>query len=223
MTECGDAGYVVFFGTLEIYSREFNTNLDWKLEVSLNYLWKKLHLFHKKVVIKSLEFIKKSGKWDINFNGDNVTIYIPKFRELLDEFTLRKLAINERKIGSVSGQSPKKNVTELEVDIDIDKDILSKFEIFWKEYPKKKSKGQAEKAWKKIVFKNGLFEHIISKLNLLKTSNDWLKENGQFIPYPATWLNAKGWEDEIGLFTESVDPIESLKRRMKLDNAGNTQ
>jgi hypothetical protein len=27
-------------------------------------------------------------------------------------------------------------------------------------------------------------------------SEDWTKEGGQYIPYPATWLNAKGWEDE---------------------------
>jgi len=24
---------------------------------------------------------------------------------------------------------------------------------------------------------------------------DWRKDSGQFIPHPATWLNAKGWED----------------------------
>lgn len=29
------------------------------------------------------------------------------------------------------------------------------------------------------------------------TSEDWQKEGGKFIPYPATWLGARGWEDEI--------------------------
>ena len=38
---------------------------------------------------------------------------------------------------------------------------------------------------------------MISKLEEFKKSKDWQKDNGQFIPYPATWLNAKGWEDEV--------------------------
>jgi hypothetical protein len=29
-----------------------------------------------------------------------------------------------------------------------------------------------------------------------KQSEDWIKENGKYIPHPATWLNAKGWLDE---------------------------
>ncbi|TBV01264.1 hypothetical protein DNK34_21550 [Pseudomonas dryadis] len=26
---------------------------------------------------------------------------------------------------------------------------------------------------------------------------DWLKDNGQFVPLPASWLNGKRWEDEL--------------------------
>jgi hypothetical protein len=33
-------------------------------------------------------------------------------------------------------------------------------------------------------------------LERAKRSRDWIKESGQYIPYPATWLNAKGWEDD---------------------------
>ena len=28
-----------------------------------------------------------------------------------------------------------------------------------------------------------------------KLSDDWTKENGKFIPYPATWLNGQRWLD----------------------------
>jgi hypothetical protein len=71
-----------------------------------------------------------------------------------------------------------------------------RFEHFWKTYPKKRSKGQAEKAWNKIKPNEQLHNRIMQSLERAKTSADWIKENGQFIPYPATWLNAKGWEDE---------------------------
>ena len=38
---------------------------------------------------------------------------------------------------------------------------------------------------------------MITKINLLKETKQWKSDNGQYIPYPTTWLNAKGWEDEI--------------------------
>lgn len=66
---------------------------------------------------------------------------------------------------------------------------------FWSAYPKKVSKPDAIKAWKKINPSEELKEKIIVAVGIAKQSKDWLKENGQFIPYPATWLNAARWED----------------------------
>ena len=71
-----------------------------------------------------------------------------------------------------------------------------RFDSFWAAYPKKRSKGQAERAWMKICPDEALFKEIMSGLKKAKISHDWVKDGGQFIPYPATWLNAKGWEDE---------------------------
>lgn len=70
------------------------------------------------------------------------------------------------------------------------------FVRFWAAYPKKRSKGQAEKAWAKLQPDEQLFRAIMDGLERAKTSADWQKDGGQYIPYPATWLNAKGWEDE---------------------------
>lgn len=71
------------------------------------------------------------------------------------------------------------------------------FVQFWKAYPKKKSKGQAEKAWKTIKPNEQLLATMIAKIEQAKTSEEWTKDGGRYIPYPATWLNSKGWEDEI--------------------------
>ena len=71
------------------------------------------------------------------------------------------------------------------------------FKTFWQEYPKKRNLGDAEKAWSNINFVDGLFEKILYKVETLKKTEDWKKENGKYIPYPATWLNRKGWEDEV--------------------------
>lgn len=65
---------------------------------------------------------------------------------------------------------------------------------FWAQYPKKRSKGQAERAWVKIKPDEQLFKAILDGLERAKTSVEWQKDGGQYIPYPSTWLNAKGWE-----------------------------
>lgn len=71
------------------------------------------------------------------------------------------------------------------------------FNKFWNEYPKKKSKGNVEKWFEKNKPSEDLINLMIDKLKILKTTEQWTKKNGQYIPYPTTWLNAKGWEDEV--------------------------
>ncbi len=82
------------------------------------------------------------------------------------------------------------------------------FDRFWSAYPRKKSKGQALKAWKKIKPSEQLLETMLSAIERAKTSADWVKDGGQYIQYPATWLNAQGWEDEISKpQSEELHPI----------------
>lgn len=71
------------------------------------------------------------------------------------------------------------------------------FNEFWSAYPKKTAKAQALKAWQKIKPDDELVQKILSALERHKRSAQWLKDNGQYIPYPASWLNGKRWEDEL--------------------------
>ena len=71
------------------------------------------------------------------------------------------------------------------------------FLTFWGAYPRKKKKGDAFKAWKALRVNNGLLGTMIDAIKAQKKTLDWKKDGGQFIPYPATWLRARGWEDEI--------------------------
>ena len=73
---------------------------------------------------------------------------------------------------------------------------MTPFENFWTAYPRKRNKGQAEKAWRQLKPGEQLVVKILQGIERAKTSADWQKDCGQFIPYPATWLRAKGWEDE---------------------------
>ena len=80
------------------------------------------------------------------------------------------------------------------------------FMTFWHTYPKKKAKGDAEKAWKTLKPDKHLLSLILTAAERAKASPDWTKDGGQFIPFPATWLRRKGWEDEE--FTPLAIPDE---------------
>jgi hypothetical protein len=73
---------------------------------------------------------------------------------------------------------------------------VERFNDFWKAYPKKIGKGEAQKAWGKYKPSTELLAIMIAAISKAQRSLQWQKEGGQFIPNPATWLNQKRWEDE---------------------------
>ena len=76
------------------------------------------------------------------------------------------------------------------------------FAMFWEAYPKKRAKNAAFKSWGKINPDDQLLQTILTKVGQARASPDWQKDGGQFIPHPATWLNAGGWLDEYELVKE---------------------
>jgi hypothetical protein len=72
-------------------------------------------------------------------------------------------------------------------------DVKLGFVEFWKCYPKKIAKPNAEKAWMKIAPDVDLSKRIIHAISEQKL----LEREEQFIPYPASWLNARRWEDDL--------------------------
>ena len=67
------------------------------------------------------------------------------------------------------------------------------FESFWTAYPRKEAKGSAFKAWQK---QKPPLSACLSALAWQKKSDQWTKDAGSFIPHPASWINARRWEDE---------------------------
>lgn len=70
------------------------------------------------------------------------------------------------------------------------------FATFYKAYPKKKDKAKAFAAFKKLKPTPELLESILKSLEWQKQTEDWQKQGGQYIPYPASYLNGHRWEDE---------------------------
>jgi curved DNA-binding protein CbpA len=113
--------------------------------------------------------------------------------------------IKERK-----GKESKENITPLPP--------LGDFDSFWKLYPNKTGKGAALKSWRKL--KSAERDKCIEVLPSHCSQQKWLKDDGQYIPNPATWLNQRRWEDETG-GPAPVSEIEARKKLLKLRESFN--
>jgi phage replication O-like protein O len=89
------------------------------------------------------------------------------------------------------------------------------FQKFWAAYPKHTSKQDAKKAWAKLNPQEDLVKIILSKIEEFKKMEAWIKDRGKYIPYPATFLNKKRWEDEFIEEPEEPDIYESLPNATK--------
>lgn len=77
------------------------------------------------------------------------------------------------------------------------KAVLEKsFNEFWEVYPKKVDKKIAQKLWDNLAPDNELKNIIIAAVKRQAQSEEWRKDNGQYVPYPSTWLRHRRWEDE---------------------------
>jgi len=66
----------------------------------------------------------------------------------------------------------------------------SDFETFYSAYPRKVSRANAERAWKKQ-------KCVLSEVMPALEKQKKLWNDPQFIPHPASWLNGRRWEDEL--------------------------
>ena len=69
------------------------------------------------------------------------------------------------------------------------------FETFWAAYPRKEGKGRAWNYWERDNLAVYL-SAMLSKIEVYSRTEQWQKDNGVYIPHPASWLNARCWEDE---------------------------
>ena len=92
-------------------------------------------------------------------------------------------SINETIVSSPSGAA---STTSLD----------GRFDVFWAAYPRKVAKDDARKRWKALKPSETLLAEMLAALAWQRCQHDWTKDNGQFIPYPAVWLNKGRWKDE---------------------------
>lgn len=95
---------------------------------------------------------------------------------------------------------------------DLDKSLSNfdqLFSDFWKEYPRKKDKGSAVKAFRSAL-KRAKFDDIVA--GAIAYANDPTRKP-EYTKFPATWLNADAWENEISPAPGSEAAEKSRIRR----------
>jgi uncharacterized protein (DUF1697 family) len=98
------------------------------------------------------------------------------------------------------------------------KDNKDDFEKFYSEYPIKKSKAAAAKAFAGAIKKTNLEVLLTALREQKKAREEALKGGGRiFIPHwkhPSTWLNQECWLDEV---TYETTPTQSTTKQQKFD------
>lgn len=95
--------------------------------------------------------------------------------------------------------APEGEVAPVSVEMDLvaEEPAESLFDQFWAKYPNKTCKAKARAKWDKINPDAALFAQIMAGLDRQCASAGWLKDDGQFVPHPTTWLNGERWNDEV--------------------------
>lgn len=69
---------------------------------------------------------------------------------------------------------------------------------FWAAYPRKVAKPAALRAFIALSPSDLVLVRMLGALTQQKESDQWSKDGGKYIPYPATWINQRRWEDDPG-------------------------
>lgn len=149
---------------------------------------------------RSLGKLKEKG-WILTGNYNKVAYDRTQWYALTDYANSiiqnRQMEVSEMGNGLGAGVTPIPDILPDEKQ-DSKPKASESFKTFWKAWPKKVGKKNAEKWWTKHKPDDTLLQTIIRAVTKQAATEAWTKNNGQFIPHPATWLNGERWEDETG-------------------------
>lgn len=93
---------------------------------------------------------------------------------------------------------------------------------FWSLYPRKSGKQEAKRIWLRLKPNQELQDKILRAVREQIPSEQWCKDNGQFIPHPKTWLNQGRWDDEptkcTGATGRTVANIAAAEAALRMMN-----
>lgn len=93
------------------------------------------------------------------------------------------------------------------------------FAEFYAAYPKKEGRPLAAKAFAKV---SAPLADLMAALEWQCKSHKWLKDGGQFIPLPASWLNGERWKDEKPSMPQPGDAPAWFETRQGVERKAHT-
>lgn len=189
---------------LKVYLVVIRKTVGWHKEsdaISISQICKLTGLADDRTVKRILRYLHSKGLINRAFNPGRSSTLTPLFRGVDENDRGGKKGSDP--VVENEGSTPCKNTHSQNKR---KQNIQNKewFYKFYSEYPNKKAKLNAEKAFSKLGMTDELFVAIMESLKRQKVSDSWTKNNGQFIPLPATWLNGRRWEDETQIRKEGV-------------------
>ena len=205
ISKYGAQGYTFWFRLLELLSKtdghgyDCNDELDWVHLQSYTFANDEFLTSEILAFLVKLRAIDKTawemkGIWSQNFVDGIHDVYRNRVEDIPDlKGFLHQLSVDNG-IPDLSYPQSKPNQSKPK---ETKETFAVRFELFWGEYPRKTGKGKARESFLKIKPSLELTDKIITAVQNQKQSEQWLREKGQFIPHPATWLNQERWDDEI--------------------------
>jgi uncharacterized protein YdaU (DUF1376 family) len=151
--------------------------------------------FEDEVKLILEEFFTLSDDGWINFRADKE---IAHYRGKIEQASRAGKASAERRFNTCSTDV---QLTNNHKPITNNQEYIDRFDIFWKQYPRKVAKPNALKSWLKIKPDDVVLKKMLDAINHQGLAGREM----QFVPHPATWLNAKRWEDEIKVIPQQTD------------------
>jgi uncharacterized protein YdaU (DUF1376 family) len=144
---------------------------------------------------------------------------IEEYRSFVDKKSRAGKASAEQRKNS-STTSDEQVLNECSTDVQLtnnhkpitnNQEYIDRFDIFWKQYPRKVAKPNALKSWLKIKPDDVVLKKMLDAINQQQLPSKEI----QFVPHPATWLNAKRWEDEVATTSSGTYAWFVNDRRIK--------
>ena len=90
-------------------------------------------------------------------------------------------------------------------------DESPEFLSFWEAYPRKESKPQAERAFRKAMKLTTLSE-ILKAIERFREV--WKQSDPRYTPLPASWLNGHRWNDEPAKPLQPTQSVQSIRKQI---------
>lgn len=161
--------------------------------------------------------ILNAAKYRAKMRGEERTEYIRNYQRERREKLKEKNVVNF--VNKVNQVNPSKPIAKAKAEAKAYKNTIAQnFDKFWQAYPKKLGKKQSLQQWTKLNPDEKLVEQILIGVKTQSKTEQWIKEDGKYIPYPERFLKHRRWEDEVEIiqhktpFQLSMEAIENEEK-----------